>query len=151
MSIGLIERYNDEDQPTKKLELDTFRKYSNIMLKIINLQNIDEKTDKMPPWLDMLIQCSKTSFIKICLVSVEVFLEIVSFDQNDKEAIGASVFINIQRLIADAAGSSGKFTEKFTKSPDFKKNFLRMLMHQNTEEQEDTSVKNGHTHCKEII
>ena len=41
MSNGLIDRYNQNEYP-QKLELDTFMKYNNIMLKIINLQDIDE-------------------------------------------------------------------------------------------------------------
>lgn len=41
MSNGLIDRYNQNEYP-QKLELDTFMKYNNIMLKIINLQDIDK-------------------------------------------------------------------------------------------------------------
>ena len=74
-----------------KLELDTFLKYNNIMLQIIHLQNVDSAASQMPEWLDMLIQCSKNSFTKICLVSVDVFIKILSFDDRSHQIGGGTI------------------------------------------------------------
>jgi len=35
----------------------------------------------MPKWLQMMIKCSKTTFTKICLVSVDVFIKILSLEE----------------------------------------------------------------------
>ena len=92
-----------------KQELDTYKKYNNIMLKILQFQNVDAKVTQMPEWLDMLISASKTGYTKICLVAVDVFIKILSF--NDKQGHhNAGVIMHIQRLIADSRNETGKLT-----------------------------------------
>jgi hypothetical protein len=61
------------------------------MLQIIHLQNVDSAASQMPEWLDMLIQCSKNSFTKICLVSVDVFIKILSFDDRSHQVGGGTI------------------------------------------------------------
>ena len=135
---------NDGRQHYKQ-ELETFKKYNNIMLKILPLQNLDSQTEQMPEWLDMMIQCSKVSFTKICLVSADVFIKILSLEDKSHIQGGGSV-MHIQRLIADTKGQASKLN--VTKNiQQFKQEFLHVL------QQADpmSSQKNGNAHCKEII
>jgi hypothetical protein len=83
-----------------KQELDTYKKYNNIMLKVLHIQNIEANSEEMPPWLVTLIQSSKTQQTKICLVAVEVFIEILRFEDRSNQIDGGSI-MHIQRLIAD--------------------------------------------------
>mmetsp|Transcript_1941 Transcript_1941/g.2812 ORF Transcript_1941/g.2812 Transcript_1941/m.2812 type:complete len:103 (-) Transcript_1941:4703-5011(-) len=63
-----------------KQELDTYKKYNNIMLKVLPYQNVDAAASALPEWLDMLITASKASYPKICLVAVDIFIKILSID-----------------------------------------------------------------------
>lgn len=63
-----------------KLELNTFKKYNSILFKIMLLQNIDSNASEMPKWLEMLMKCSKYESTQICLVSVEVFIRILQYE-----------------------------------------------------------------------
>lgn len=140
-------------------ELDTFKKYNNIMLKIVSLQDVDARATQMPKWLAMMIKCSKTTYTKICLVSVEVFIQILSYEDRSvqempqkpdthrkhKEEKGGTV-LHIQRLIADPSGKSGRFKEKTMKNfKEFKQDFLQLLQEKGDNE------TSGNAHCKEII
>ena len=70
----------------------------------------------MPEWLDMLIQSSKTNLTNICLDSVNIFINILRY--NDKSNIrGGGALMNIQRLIADPRNKSGKFSEHIMGNP----------------------------------
>ena len=56
MSKKLIEESNSDHQnPLSKEQFDTFKKYNYIMLKILQYQDIDQRVNEMPEWLDMLI------------------------------------------------------------------------------------------------
>lgn len=103
----------------------------------------------MPEWLDMLIQSSKTNLTNICLDSVNIFINILRY--NDKSNIrGGGALMNIQRLIADPRNKSGKFSEHIMANPmGFKQEILNEL--QNSDQVDEESQKSGHTHCKEII
>jgi hypothetical protein len=102
----------------------------------------------MPEWLDMLIQSCKTGDTKICLVSADVFIKLLSIEDQSNQQGGGSI-THIQRLIADPQNQSGKFTEKVLKNVQhFKSEFLKFLQES---DQKDSSEKNGFTHCKEII
>jgi len=54
----------------------------------------------MPEWLDMLIQSCKTGDTKICLVSADVFIKLLSIEDQSNQQGGGSI-THIQRLIAD--------------------------------------------------
>ena len=102
----------------------------------------------MPEWLDMLIQSCKTGDTKICLVSADVFIKLLSIEDLSKQQGGGPI-THIQRLIADPQNQSGKFTEKVLKNVQtFKSEFLNFLQ---LSDQKDSNEKNGFTHCKEII
>lgn len=103
MSHQMIEGKGDmlvENTLQYKQELDTYKKYNNIMLKVLHIQNIEANSEEMPPWLVTLIQSSKTQQTKICLVAVEVFIEILRFEDRSNQIDGGSI-MHIQRLIAD--------------------------------------------------
>lgn len=87
MCEKLINTPSDQiNTETYKLELNTFKKYNNIMFKIMLLQNIDSNATEMPKWLEMLIKCSKFEAIQICLVSVAVFIKILQYEDRFYDA-----------------------------------------------------------------
>ena len=59
-----------------KLRFDTFKKSSQILNQIQKYSN-PYKLDELPEWLKMVIECSKTKRVKIVLVSIETFLNIL--------------------------------------------------------------------------
>ena len=141
-----------------KQELDTFKKYNNIMFKLVQYQDVDAKATTIPKWMEMMIQCSKTEYTKICLVSVEVFIKIIDIPdiynadrEQQLQDVGRSNYkqdkystvMQIQRLIADAKGTSGKFSDKVMKNvKNFKQEFLSLMQEKGGE---------GNGHCKDII
>lgn len=80
-----------EDMQHYKQELDTYKKYNNIMLQIMQYQNVDHQTKQMPEWLDMLIQSSKTGYTKICLVSADVFIQLLRIEDQSNQVGGGSI------------------------------------------------------------
>jgi hypothetical protein len=66
------------------MELETFRKYNNILLKILYNQNVLSSDNHLPEWLEMLIKCSKVQQTKICLVSIDVFIKILNVKETSK-------------------------------------------------------------------
>ena len=64
MSRKLIEDgFNQDgefDVQHYKQELETFKKYNNILLQIMQYQEIDQNATEMPDWLEMLIRSSNT-------------------------------------------------------------------------------------------
>lgn len=70
------------------MELETFRKYNNILLKILYHQvpqeNVLSSANQLPEWLEMLIKCSKVQQTKICLVSIDVFIKILNVKETSK-------------------------------------------------------------------
>ena len=55
------------------------------MLKLVSYQDVDAKETTMPKWIEMMIKCSKQKQTKICLVSVEVFIKILSIPDYNAE------------------------------------------------------------------
>lgn len=58
MSHQMIEGKGDmlvENTLQYKTELDIYKKYNNIMLKVLHIQNIESNSEQMPPWLVTLI------------------------------------------------------------------------------------------------
>ena len=105
-----------DDMGQYKLELETFARYNIIIFKILQYQNISSQDLQMPEWLDMLIQSSKTNLTNICLDSVNIFINILRY--NDKSNIrGGGALMNIQRLIADPRNKSGKFSDQIMNNP----------------------------------
>ena len=80
-----------EDLLHYKQELDTFIKYNKIMLEIVPLQIVETSATQMPEWLDMMIQCCKTKFTKINLVTVHVLIKILSLEDKQNSVGGSSI------------------------------------------------------------
>lgn len=122
------------------------------MYKLVPYQDVNAQTETMPKWLEMMIQCSKVAQTQICLVSVEVFIQILYFDVSKSQTV-----MNIQRLIAtNSSSSQEKFDPKLMKNPlNFRQHFLTILQQSqyfsdnNNEEIEDTSYEGSD--CKDII
>ena len=57
---------------------------------------MDKTTDSVPEWLDMMIQCSKISATKICLVSVKTFLKILKPNNHQmQDQVGGNSYMHI--------------------------------------------------------
>ena len=66
----------DNSPEAIKLKLDTFKKASETLNKIQKYSDISDLSE-MPPWLQSVIECSKTLSAKIALVSTETFLNML--------------------------------------------------------------------------
>ena len=75
------------------------------MWKILQYQSVDFKEgNKMPSWLEMLLCCSKNRSTKICLVTIEMFIKLLYYqDKSKTKQQGGTSIMHIQKMIADAS------------------------------------------------
>lgn len=183
MSKKLVEysRTNliQDDPQSYKLELETFKRYNNIMYKILKWQRIDASHTERPEWLNMMIKSSKAKYSALCLNSVKIFLNILDDEDKDlsEKAVkqGGGALTHIKRLITlsgndEQRGFARGDSEK-RQDPAVDRMELLNSLQVNTLHQENDFVLHkdnrlsehlqdarsgdqalsGYTHCREII